>query len=110
MTVNFVLDNLIETRLMGQRLGLSTLVVFLSLVFWGSLLGPIGAVGKANRSWNLTASPSLRAVSRKIHAGVEAAHAQRGDERHKPDDPVFDFSRVARLQQIGAVGALKHND
>jgi predicted PurR-regulated permease PerM len=44
MAVNFVLDNVIETRLMGRRLGLSTLVVFLSLIVWGSLLGPIGMV------------------------------------------------------------------
>jgi predicted PurR-regulated permease PerM len=44
MAVNFILDNVIEVRLMGRKLGLSTLVVFLSLVFWGSLLGPVGMV------------------------------------------------------------------
>ena len=44
MVVNFILDNVIETRLMGRRLSLSTLVVFLSLMFWGSLLGPVGMV------------------------------------------------------------------
>jgi predicted PurR-regulated permease PerM len=44
MAVNFFLDNVLETRLMGRKLGLSTLVVFLSLIFWGSLLGPVGMV------------------------------------------------------------------
>jgi predicted PurR-regulated permease PerM len=44
VVINFGLDYGIEKRLMGNKLGLSTLVVFLSLLFWGSLIGPIGAV------------------------------------------------------------------
>lgn len=44
LVVSLVLGNVVEPRLMGLRLGLSTLVVYLSLIFWGSLLGPIGVV------------------------------------------------------------------
>jgi AI-2 transport protein TqsA len=44
LIVSFILGNVVEPRLMGRRLGLSTLVVFLSLIFWGSLLGLIGVV------------------------------------------------------------------
>jgi AI-2 transport protein TqsA len=44
LAVSFILGNVVEPRLMGRRLGLSTLVVFLSLIFWGSLLGLIGVV------------------------------------------------------------------
>ncbi|HGO5822867.1 TPA: AI-2E family transporter [Mannheimia haemolytica] len=42
IAINMIVGNVVEPRLMGKKLGLSTLVVFLSLLFWGWLLGTVG--------------------------------------------------------------------
>ena len=42
VSVNMVMGSVVEPRFMGRSLGLSTLVVFLSLIFWGWLLGMVG--------------------------------------------------------------------
>jgi predicted PurR-regulated permease PerM len=44
LLVGLIVGNVIQPKLMGRRLGLSTLVVFISLIFWGNLLGLVGAV------------------------------------------------------------------
>ncbi|GIJ47910.1 AI-2E family transporter [Virgisporangium aliadipatigenens] len=42
--VNFVLQSVIQPKVVGDAVGLSATVSFLSLVFWGWVLGPLGAL------------------------------------------------------------------
>ncbi len=44
LAVEFIFGNVVEPMLMGRKLGLSTLVVIVSLIFWGSLLGIAGVI------------------------------------------------------------------
>ena len=42
LAINTIIGNLMEPRIMGRSLGLSPLIVLMSLIFWGWVLGSIG--------------------------------------------------------------------
>jgi AI-2 transport protein TqsA len=42
--VNFVIQSVIQPKVVGDAVGLSATMSFLSLVFWGWVLGPLGAL------------------------------------------------------------------
>ncbi|MEJ6828872.1 MAG: AI-2E family transporter [Akkermansiaceae bacterium] len=42
VSINLFLGNFLEPMLMGRRFGLSTLVVIISVLFWGYIWGPVG--------------------------------------------------------------------
>lgn len=42
VSVNMLVGNVFEPRMMGKGLGLSTFIVFFGLIFWGFILGTVG--------------------------------------------------------------------
>ncbi len=44
LAIHILIGNILEPKITGDALGLSSLVVFLSVIVWGFLLGPIGAL------------------------------------------------------------------
>ncbi|GJM14788.1 MAG: AI-2E family transporter [Thermodesulfobacteriota bacterium] len=44
IVINSLVDNILKPKFLGQEFNISILMVFVSLLFWGWVLGPIGAI------------------------------------------------------------------
>jgi predicted PurR-regulated permease PerM len=72
--VNFVIQSIIQPKFVGDAVGLSTTLTFLSLVFWAWILGPLGAVlaiplSLLVKALLLDVDPSTRWLGRLISGG-----------------------------------------
>ena len=74
LTINTVFGTILEPRVMGRGLGLSTLIVFLSLLFWGWVLGPLGMLLSVPLTMTakiaLSSSEDTQWLSRLLDSGV----------------------------------------
>ncbi|WP_232362514.1 AI-2E family transporter [Desulfogranum mediterraneum] len=79
LLVNLTIGNFLEPRIMGKGVGLSTLVIFLSLAFWGWALGPIGMLLSVPLTMSLkiglTARESTRGWALLLGSNADAAAA-----------------------------------
>ncbi|PMR73909.1 AI-2E family transporter [Billgrantia endophytica] len=88
LAINFVLGNLVEPRLMGRALGLSTFVAFLSLVVWGWVFGVVGMLLSVVLTMTLkialNSHPQTRWIARLLGPGRQTDDAPAVREEREP--------------------------
>ncbi|MFC8527018.1 AI-2E family transporter [Nocardia sp. NPDC057227] len=87
--INFVIQSIIQPKFVGDAVGLSVTVTFLSLVFWGWVLGALGALLAVPltllaKALLLDIDPSTRWVDVLIGSSGRAADSPETDEAPGP--------------------------
>lgn len=112
LAVNVFFGNVLEPRFMGRGVGLSPLVVFLSLVFWGWVLGPVGMFLSVPLTITakiaLAASDETRWAAVLLGTGGEAAASGASMASGGRTEPAPEpGSRAERDEAAGAAEATK---
>ncbi len=88
--INIMFGNLLEPRLMGHGVGISPLVVFVGLFFWGWVLGPVGMLLSVPLTMTvkmaLETDPSTRWIAVLIGSGRDAQYVLVEREADHPAD------------------------
>ncbi|MDN3520410.1 AI-2E family transporter [Halomonas ramblicola] len=90
--INFLLGNIVEPRMMGRALGLSTFIAFLSLVVWGWIFGAVGMLLSVVLTMTLKIAldshPQTRWIAHLLGPsdGAPIAQADRPISQREPDD------------------------
>jgi len=88
--VNFVIQSVIQPKIVGEAVGLSATVSFLSLVFWAWVLGPLGALlaiplTLLTKGLLIDIDPGTRWIDSLISAGrTDAPHRNARTPAHGP--------------------------
>jgi AI-2 transport protein TqsA len=89
--INLILQSVIQPKVVGDTVGLSTTLTFLSLVFWAWVLGPVGAILAVPmtllvRAFLVDADPESRWVLPLV-SNREMPAEEPSQEGSTPDDP-----------------------
>jgi len=85
--INMVLGNVVEPKLLGRALGLSPLVVIVSMIVWGYVLGPVGAVLSAPLTMIIKIALMRTEDLRWVAVLLAPPRSDKWHERHSLDPP-----------------------
>jgi AI-2 transport protein TqsA len=93
--VNFIIQEIIQPKIVGDAVGLSVTVTFLSLVFWGWVLGPLGALlaiplTLLTKGLLIDVDPSTRWLNRLLASGTPSPTGDEAPEAAPADDDGHD--------------------
>jgi predicted PurR-regulated permease PerM len=89
LAINVAFGNFIEPRLMGYGVGISPLIIFVGLIFWGWVFGPVGMLLSVPLSMTLKLAlendERTRWVAIFIGSQRDAQHTLAVEEEKAPD-------------------------